>query len=109
MSKPSATRLRHTAVTVLEAGQQHHTLAGLIAAGQASSARLQCVLPLIPPGLRGSVKAGPLTDGVWCLLLANAACSAKMRQLVPALQAHLQTHGLPVSAIRLKLQSTSPR
>ncbi|GAB4215483.1 MAG: hypothetical protein Fur007_13600 [Rhodoferax sp.] len=102
---PNAIRRSHAAVSVLEAGQSHSTLAGLIARGQASSARLHCVLPLVPPGLRTSIKAGPLTDGVWCLLLANAACSAKMRQLLPALQAHLNTHGLPVSAIRLKVES----
>jgi hypothetical protein len=69
-----------------------------------SVARLASIQSIIPAALRPSVKAGPIDGVTWCLLLDNNAAAAKIRQLVPALQAHLRTKGWAVDAIRLKVQ-----
>jgi len=90
-------------VTLLQASQNDPTLARLMDIHRQSSERLQAVSALIPSALHTAVKAGPLQDGVWCLLLANTATAAKMRQLLPALEAHLRVCGLPVQSIRLKI------
>jgi len=51
------------------------------------------------------VQDGPIEDGQWCLLVSSNAVAAKLRQLLPALQLHLQARGLPVSGIRIKVQA----
>ena len=68
---------------------------------------MQAIKSLLPAPLRTSVQAGPIEDGQWCLLVSSNAVAAKLRQFVPALQAHLQSKGMPVSAIRIKVQSRS--
>ena len=74
-----------------------------------SVARLNAVQALIPAALQSSVKAGPIEGMVWCLLLDNNAAAAKMRQLLPSLQAHLLTKGWAIESIRLKVQNTPAR
>jgi ethanolamine ammonia-lyase small subunit len=54
------------------------------------------------------VQAGPIEDGCWCLLVSSNAVAAKLRQLLPALQAHLSLKGLSVSSIRIKVQNRVP-
>ena len=95
---------RPPSFTVLQAGQNHPHLARLMDLQRASQDRLRTISPLLPAALRAHVQAGPLEDGVWCLLLANATTAAKLRQLVPAFEAHLRVHGLDVKSIRLKVQ-----
>ena len=70
-----------------------------------SQARLDCVLPLLPPALRPLVKAAGLEDGVWHMLCPNAAAASKLRQLQPRLLAHLQASGLPTNELRFKIES----
>lgn len=79
-------------------------LARLAELTQASSARLRVIEPLIPGLLRPYVQAGPLEGDAWCLLVASNAVAAKLRQLLPAFEAHLRTKGWPCSGIRLKVQ-----
>ena len=98
---------RHHAVTVLQASQDSPTLARLTELGQESLARLKAIEPLIPAGLRASIKAGPIDGPVWCMILDNAAASAKLRQLLPTFAAHLRVKGWEVSSIRLKVQIAS--
>jgi hypothetical protein len=57
--------------------------------------------------MRSGVQAGPLHEGQWCLLAANSAVAAKLRQLAPALTAHLRTHGHAVNDIRIKIAMRS--
>jgi hypothetical protein len=90
--------------TLLQATQNDPGLAKLMAMQKGSHDRLQAILQLIPASLRPCVQCGPLDEGIWCLLLANTTTSAKMRQLVPAFEAHLRTHGLEVKSIRLKVK-----
>jgi hypothetical protein len=72
-----------------------------------SNARLQCVAPLLPAALRNSVKAGPIEESVWCLVLDNSAAAAKLRQLIPAMTAQLRVKGWDVTDIRLKISRES--
>jgi Dna[CI] antecedent, DciA len=90
------------AVPVLQAVQRAPSLAGLAQLARRSAQCLQLVTPLIPAPMRSAVQAGPLDAGQWCLLAANSAVAAKLRQLAPALAAHLRTHGQEVQEIRIK-------
>ncbi len=94
----------HRAVSVLQASQESPTLARLSELATESSARLKSLGSIIPRGLQASIQAGPIEGGEWCLLISNTAVSAKVRQLVPAMQAHLRTKVWEVNAIRLKVQ-----
>lgn len=96
---------RHaSAISLIQASQNNPTLARLMDLQRDSSARLQAIKALIPAALRDSVQAGPIEEGVWCLLLANNTMTAKLRQLLPAFEAHLRVSGLEVKSIRLKVR-----
>lgn len=94
---------RHYAVTLQQASQDSPMLAKLAALTRDSSERLRAVEALIPPTLRSAVQAGPIENDTWCLLVKNNAAAAKLRQLLPALEAHLRSRGWVVKAIRLKI------
>ena len=95
---------RHHAVTAITAVESSPTLAKLAALTQDSSRRLKAVQPLIPPMLRASLQAGPIEGDCWCLLVKNNAAAAKVRQLLPAIAAHLRSKGWNVASIRIKVQ-----
>lgn len=97
---------RFQAIPLQQAALGTPTLARLMALGQESTARLKAIEALLPPALRPSVAPGPIDGPVWCLLVQGNAVAAKLRQLLPALEAHLRTKGHEVSAIRLKVQNT---
>ncbi len=96
-----------SAVSVVQAVQQASGLAGLASLAKHSAECLRLVTPLIPLGMRTGVKPGPLAEGQWCLIAANSAVAAKLRQLSPALAAHLRTHGHAVQEIRIKISMHS--
>jgi len=101
-----ATR-RRQALSLLQAAEESPNLSQLVERIQASSARLNAVRALLPAALRASVQAGPIEEGQWCLLVGSNAAAAKLRQLLPDLQQHLQTQSLPVSGIRIRVQGRS--
>lgn len=68
-----------------------------------SADMLKSVQRLLPLALRIHVKPGPFENGDWCLLVSNNAAAAKVRQIVPTLQAELQSSGRKVTAIRIKV------
>lgn len=92
-------------VTALQAAQESPTLARLAQLAHESGERLKAVKPLMPPALRQAVRPGPIEGPSWCLLVDSSAAAAKLRQLLPALQAHLRTRGWEVTSIRLKVQA----
>ena len=94
---------RHYAITVEQAASEAPSLASLVALTRESSARYQLVEFLIPPMLRPAIKPGPIEGDQWCLLVANNACAAKLKQLLPAMAAHLRVKGYPTTDIRLKV------
>ena len=96
---------RHHAVTLQQASAESPTLAMLTALTRDSSDRLKAIEPLIPPGLRGTLQAGTIDGTSWCLLVSSNSAAAKLRQILPALQAHLRVRGWEVNSIRLKVQT----
>ena len=96
---PSFTR------TIDQALAASEPLAALSRRLRESQMRLDAVLPLLPPAMRASVKAGPIDESGWTLLATNGAVSAKLRQMVPALEAHLRTQGWAGPPMRVKMLS----
>jgi len=87
---------------VAEALRAHEGLSQLRARLDASRRRLRLIAPALPGPLLASVEAGPLDEDGWSLLAANAAVAAKLRHLLPRLEALLAQAGLP-GRIRVKL------
>ena len=98
---------RHFAITLEQASHEAPMLAKLAALTRDSSERLRAVQALIPAGLHPAIQAGPIDGDSWCLLVKNNAAAAKLRQLLPALAAHLRSRGWDVNTIRLKVHTPS--
>jgi hypothetical protein len=96
---------RHYAVPLHEAAEGSPTLARLAQLARESGERLKAIESSIPAALRASIRPGPIDGTSWCLLVDSSAAAAKLRQLLPILQAKLNSSGWQVTAIRLKLGS----
>jgi hypothetical protein len=96
---------RHQAVPLLEAAEGSPTLAGLARLARESGERLKAIELSIPAPLRSAVRPGPIEGTTWCLLVDSSAAAAKLRQVLPVLQAKLNSSGWQVTAIRLKVGS----
>ena len=96
---------RHHAVTLQQAADESPMLAQLAALTRESSERLRAVQTLVPPALRPALQAGPIEGTTWCIVVKSNAAAAKLRQLLPAMQAHLRSKGWQVNVIRLKIQT----
>ena len=97
-------RRTNSSFTLMQAAQESPTMARLTALSQDSVARLKAIQPLIPAGLQSCIKAGPIDGPVWCLIMSNNASAAKIRQLLPDIEALLRRQGWEVTSIRLKVQ-----
>jgi len=93
--------------TLQQAVEHSPTLASLAALTRDTNERLKALEGLIPVELRGAIQAGPVGEHDWCLLVRGSAAAAKLRQLLPTLQARLKAKGWSVSTIRLKVQSSN--
>jgi hypothetical protein len=100
--KPSSVPL---AQPLGEALAANASLARLSQRIRESTARYEAVCDDLPESLRAHVRPGPLDDEGWSLLAANAAVAAKLRQLVPRLDAALNAKGWQGRPIRIKVQS----
>ncbi|MGQ3051710.1 MAG: hypothetical protein ACT6S0_07995 [Roseateles sp.] len=87
---------------VAQALRAHAGLAQLGERLEASRRRLRIIAPALPGSLLASLQPGPLDEDGWSLLAANAAVAAKLRHLLPRLEALLAQAGLP-GRIRIKL------
>jgi hypothetical protein len=92
-------------VPLSRALDQSDSLADLLCRFRESEARLAAVQACLPELLRAAVKAGPLDKDNWTLLVGNASTAAKLRQLVPALEASLKDAGWAARALRVKIMS----
>jgi hypothetical protein len=95
--------LRGHAISAEQAAQSSSSLNQMLCLAQESNKRLSMLQGVLPPALFKSLKAGPIEGDSWCLLVANSASAAKLRQWLPSLSAHLRTHGHSVHSIRLKV------
>jgi hypothetical protein len=96
---------RHQPVPLHEAAAESPTLARLAQLARESGERLKAIETAIPASLRASIRPGPIEGTTWCLLVDSSAAAAKLRQLLPVLQAKLNSGGWQVTSIRLKLGS----
>ena len=99
----NTTRLVSHSVSVQQAAENSPSLARLAELVQESNRRLKVIESLIPEALRPAVMAGPIDHESWCLLVSGNAAAAKIRQLLPLIQARLLTEGWKVTSIRLKI------
>jgi hypothetical protein len=90
-------------LTLATALHRSEPLTGLLQRMRESQARLAAIAGLLPPGLQGEVRAGPLDDSAWVLLVGHAAAAAKVRQMLPTLQDALAAAGWPGPAIKIKV------
>ena len=79
-------------------------LARLLERVQASRSRFERVASLLPPALLADVRPGPLDDTSWVLLVARPAAAAKLRQMVPTLEAELAAAGFPPVPLKIRIQ-----
>ncbi len=91
-------------MTLAQAAERAPTLARLVELAHESRARLHAIAPLVPASLFATLAPGPIEQDSWCLLVNSNAAAAKLRQMLPQLQAHLRSKGWQVNAIRLKVQ-----
>lgn len=68
-----------------------------------SRERLATVAALLPDSLRPAVRPGPLDDAGWVLLVNDSSAAAKLRQLMPVLEAALLAAGWPAVPVRIKV------
>ncbi|WP_395055967.1 hypothetical protein [Polaromonas sp.] len=94
------------AITFSQAVENSPSLARLAHLVQDSNDRLKAIESLIPETLRSAVQAGPIDEGIWCLLVSSNAAAAKVRQLLPLIQSRLIDKGWKVTSIRLKILIT---
>ncbi|MFP5373433.1 MAG: DciA family protein [Gammaproteobacteria bacterium] len=99
----TASTRRAYPVSLQQAAAEAPTLAALAALARDSADRLKAIETLIPPALRQAIQPGPIDGAHWCLLVTGNAAAAKLRQLLPALQARLRQQGWQVDAIRIKV------
>jgi hypothetical protein len=104
---PQASRplIRGRALPIKRAVDESSSLAVLAALSRESQARLLALQRLLPPLLWAQLSAGPVEGDSWCVLVSNNAVGAKLRQWLPAIAAHLRTHGWNVQTIRIKVRS----
>lgn len=83
---------------------RHETLPGLLQRVRDSRARLAAIQGVLAPGLASVVEAGPLDAQCWVLLVRHAPAAAKLRQLLPQIEAALQAAGYPTVALKVKVR-----
>jgi hypothetical protein len=101
--KPSSAPLPSGTQGIADALAHSEPLALLARRMRESQARLAVIAPLLPAAMRLQVKAGPIDEAGWTLLVGNNAVSAKLRQMVPALEAQLRSQGWDGPPVRVKL------
>lgn len=74
-----------------------------------STRRLQRVQERLPPALRAQLRAGPLDETGWTLLVPSNAVAAKLRQWLPEIEAALREAGWHLSPIRIRIQPNARR
>jgi hypothetical protein len=98
MSSPA-----HLGYTLASALNRSEPLGGLLQRVRESQERLATIAPLMPAALNAGVRAGPLDEAGWQLLVDNAATAAKVRQWLPKLESALTTAGWRQLPIKIKV------
>jgi len=99
----SAPLLRGKAVEVLKAAQAAPGLAQLIAQANKSKGQIGDLKGLVPPVILNQLSCGPVEAGNWTLMLKSPALATKLRQMGPAICAHLRSKGWDIQYITVKV------
>jgi hypothetical protein len=99
MSRPPSPSL-----PLASALERSEPLARLLERVQQSRARFEVVRALLPSALQEAVRPGPLDDEGWALLVEHGAAAAKLRQMLPVLQAALAERGWAGVVIKVRIQ-----
>ncbi len=91
------------ALSVYQAAGNSPSLARLTGSSGNPATGSKPIESLLPEALRPAVQAGPIDGETWCLLVSGNAAAAKIRQLLPLIQARLIGKGWKVTSIRLKI------
>jgi len=94
-----------SAVPLADALRDSESLARLADRLRESRRRFECIETLLPPPLAAQAKPGPLDEHGWTLLALTPAAAAKLRQLVPLIEAQLTDAGHPALSTRIKVQA----
>jgi hypothetical protein len=81
------------------------SLTSLAARLRESEQRLAAIAPLLPDTLARELRAGPIDDEGWSVLVSNAAVAAKLRQLLPRLSDELRARSFRDLPIRVRLRA----
>ena len=100
-SRPAAVPLPEPLAGALA---RHGGLADLTARLARSQACFDALRGDLPEPLRDAVQPGPIDDTGWTRLGANAAVAAKLRHLLPRLEASLRARGTPALPIRIRIR-----
>ena len=106
-SPDPATATRHAPAGHLSLGDaldRSEPLTRLLQRLQESRARFDAISDLLPGGLQQAVRPGPVDDDGWSLLAAHGAAAAKLRQLLPRLEATLVSKGWQPTPIKVRVQ-----
>jgi hypothetical protein len=94
----------HRALPLVEALNASEPLLRLAQRLRESKQRFECVRPALPVPWANQVCPGPIDGLGWTLLADNAAVAAKLRQLVPAIDALLAQHNYSPIPLRVKVR-----
>jgi hypothetical protein len=92
------------ALPLANALQGSEPLARLAERLKESKLRFECIEAVLPPSLATQALPGPVDAHGWTLLAVTPAVAAKLRQLVPLLEARLIQAGHSTLPIRIKVQ-----
>jgi hypothetical protein len=70
-----------------------------------SNRRFACIQPALPGNLATQAHPGPIDTQGWTLLADNAAVAAKLRQLVPKIDALLNEQNLAPLPVRVRVRT----
>ncbi len=89
--------------SIAQALASSDALSSLTARVHASQARLAALQALLQAPIRAQVRAGPLDSEGFTLLAASQPVAAKLRNMLPALEACLVEQGFTQLPIRVKV------
>ena len=90
-------------LAVADAIASNAGLADLLERLRESQDRLLAVAALLPDPLRAAVHAGALDTEGWTLLADDPSAAAKLRQMIPAIDAAARQAGFAPRPIRVKV------
>lgn len=99
----------HYPIPLMQASHESTTLSALIKRAEDSGARLKSIEKLLPYELKKHIHPGPIEGTEWCLIADNSTVSAKLRQILPTIRAHLISQGWEITTIRIKVKTNETK